>query len=92
MIEKTYFVCQTNIVTGNTGPAGEGKMNILVPQNPDSSLFFTGRKDVLEQLEKIFFQSDTNSLSLRRSCLLWGLGGIGKTQICLRFIEKMSNR
>ena len=26
----------------------------------------------------------------RRSCLLWGTGGIGKTQICLKFIEEMS--
>ncbi|KAF8814806.1 hypothetical protein BYT27DRAFT_6960525 [Phlegmacium glaucopus] len=26
----------------------------------------------------------------RRSCLLWGLGGIGKTQICLKFTEDMS--
>ena len=29
---------------------------------------------------------------LRRSCLLWGTGGIGKTQICLKFIEEMSGR
>jgi hypothetical protein len=28
----------------------------------------------------------------RRSCLLWGTGGIGKTQICLKFIEEMSDR
>ena len=29
---------------------------------------------------------------LRCSCLLWGTGGIGKTQICLKFIEEMSGR
>ena len=92
MIEETYFVCQINTAPANTGPAGEGKTNIFVPQKPDASLFFTGRKAVLEQLGKIFFQSDTSSLMLRRSCLLWGLGGIGKTQICLKFIEKMSDR
>ena len=28
----------------------------------------------------------------RRSCLLWGTGGIGKTQICLKFIEEISGR
>ena len=28
----------------------------------------------------------------RRSCLLWGTGGIGKTQICLKFTEEMSDR
>ena len=92
MIEETYFVCQFNTVPANTGPAGKGKMNTFVPQKLDASLFFTGRKDVLERLGKIFFQSDTSNLMLRRSCLLWGLGGIGKTQICLKFIEKMSDR
>ena len=87
-----YFVCQINTVPANTGPVGKGKMNIFVPQKLDASLFLTGQKDVLEQLEKIFFQSDTSSLMLRHSCLLWGLGGIGKTQICLKFIEEMSDR
>ena len=28
----------------------------------------------------------------RCSCLLWGTGGIRKTQICLKFIEEMSSR
>jgi tetratricopeptide (TPR) repeat protein len=28
----------------------------------------------------------------RHSCLLWGTGGIGKTQICLKFIEEISDR
>jgi hypothetical protein len=29
---------------------------------------------------------------LRRAGLLWGMGGIGKTQICLKFIEDMSDK
>ena len=28
----------------------------------------------------------------RHACLLWGTGGIGKTQICLKFIEELSGR
>ena len=28
----------------------------------------------------------------RHSCLLWGTKGIGKTQICLKFVEEMSGR
>ena len=55
MIEETYFVCQINTVPANTGLAGEGKMNIFVPQKPDASLFFTGWKNILKQLGKIFF-------------------------------------
>ena len=29
---------------------------------------------------------------MRHSCLLWGTGGIGKTQICLKFVEEISDR
>ena len=64
-------------------------MKIPESRKPNSSPLFTGRKVVLEKLEKIFVHSADRS---RRSCLLWGIGGIGKTQICLRFTEGMSDR
>jgi GTPase SAR1 family protein len=53
---------------------------------------FVGRKDVLDKLRKIFIHSADSKLMSRRSCLLWGTGGIGKTQICLKFIEEISDR
>jgi GTPase SAR1 family protein len=28
----------------------------------------------------------------RKSFLLYGMGGVGKTQICLKFVEKMAGR
>ena len=58
---------------------------------PNSSRIFTGRQDVLDKLEKIFIHQVTSRWS-RQSCLLWGMGGIGKTQICLKFIEDMSHK
>ncbi|KAF8805859.1 hypothetical protein BYT27DRAFT_7103550, partial [Phlegmacium glaucopus] len=61
-----------------------------VIQQPNSSPIFTGRQDVLDKL-KILFHRPTSRLMSRRSCLLWGLGGIGKTQICFKFIEEMSD-
>ena len=64
-------------------------MKIPVLQKPASSPFFVGQKDVLNKLRKIFIHSELMS---RHSCLLWGMGGIGKTQICLKFIEEMSGR
>ena len=67
-------------------------MKISVPQKPNSSPLFTGRKDVLDKLGKIFVQCTDSKLMLRHSCLLWGTGGIGKTQICPRFIEEISDR
>ena len=61
-----------------------------VAQKPNSSPFFTGRQDVLDKLEIISTHQVTNRQISRRSCLLWGMGGIGKTQICLKFVEEMS--
>ena len=65
-------------------------MKIPVPQKPNPSPLFTGRKDVLDKLGKIFV--DRTSNRPRRCCLLWGMGGIGKTQICLKLTEEMSDR
>ncbi|KAF8800332.1 hypothetical protein BYT27DRAFT_7117790, partial [Phlegmacium glaucopus] len=71
---------------------GEGQMKIAVlPQKSLSSPFFTGRQDVLNKLGKIFIHQPNSRLMLRSSCLLWGMGGIGKTQICLKFTEEMSH-
>ena len=69
---------------------GEAQMKIFMLHKPNPGPLFTGRKDVLDQLGKIFLNR-TNSKP-RRSCLLWGMGGIGKTQICLKFIEEMADR
>ena len=67
-------------------------MMIPVLRKPNSSSLFVGRKGVLDKLRIIFSPSADNKLMSRCSCLLWGTGGIGKTQICLKFIEEMSGR
>ena len=72
---------------------GEAKINsIPVIQVPNSSPIFTGRQDILDKLGKIFTLQGTSRLTSRCSCLLWGMGGIGKTQICLKFIEEVSHK
>ena len=76
---------KNNIHPANTGGV---RTNIPVTQKPDSSPIFTGRRDVLDKLEKIF----SHKVTSRLVCLLWGMGGIGKTQICLKFIEEMSHK
>ena len=88
MIWQTFFICQTNIV--NVFPPNTGE-NMSGPQRRNSSPLFTGRRDVLDKL-KIFFHHPTSNMVVRYSCLLWGMGGIGKTQICLKFIEEMFDR
>ena len=86
------FILQNNTVN-NIFPADK-QMKIPILQKPNSSLIFTGRKDILNRLGKIFAPHTDSRQMSRCSCLLWGLGGIGKTQICLKFTEEMemSNR
>ena len=88
----TVYVCSLYVGLCSLTPSNtrEGQTKIPVPQKPNASPIFTGRKDILEKLGKIFI--DCANIRLRRCCLLWGMGGIGKTQICLKFTEEMSDR
>jgi Holliday junction resolvasome RuvABC ATP-dependent DNA helicase subunit len=63
-------------------------MKISESRKPNSSPMFIGRKDVLDKLMEIF----VHGADRRHSCLLFGTGGIGKTQICLKFTEEISDR
>ena len=62
-----------------------------IPQKPNSSALFTGRMDIIEKLNNHFAPQDEGDKQ-RRSFLLYGMGGIGKTQICLKFAEEMADR
>ncbi|KIK05048.1 hypothetical protein K443DRAFT_675510, partial [Laccaria amethystina LaAM-08-1] len=63
--------------------------NAAIPIKPNSSVRFTGRTDVLATLKKHFTAESNDKLRSRKFFLLYGMGGIGKTQICLRLIEEM---
>ena len=56
-----------------------------LPPLKHSSTVFTGRDEYLQRLRE-YFSSSTGEK--RKSFLLHGMGGIGKTQICLKFIEE----
>jgi hypothetical protein len=55
-----------------------------------SSMKFTGRRDYLTKLQT-FFNAESDGPHRRKSFLLYGMGGIGKTQICLKFTEENSD-
>ena len=65
--------------------------SLFVPQRPNSSALFTGREDILQRLKDHFAPQDEGDRG-RKSFLLYGMGGIGKTQICLKFVEEMDGR
>ena len=65
--------------------------SLFVPQTPNSSALFTGREDILQRLKNHFAPQDEGD-RCRKSFLLYGMGGIGKTQIGLKFVEEMDGR
>ena len=78
-------VLQININYGNR-TTSDG----VIPLMPNPSIRFTGRTQYIAKLTRYFCNSD-DSARKRKLFLLHGMGGIGKTQICLKFIEEMSN-
>ncbi|KAJ6547806.1 hypothetical protein DFH09DRAFT_1087554 [Mycena vulgaris] len=55
---------------------------------PPPSRIFHGRRNILDKMHQFF----TQDLKNQHIFLLYGLGGAGKTQISLRFIEESSSR
>ena len=60
-------------------------------KKPRSSPRFIGRKHILRQME-MFFTAKPEEDDQERRFALTGIGGAGKTQVCLRFAEKDSTR
>ena len=73
----------------NTSDGNRATSDAAIPVKPNSSIRFTGRTDVLAKLKEHFTAESNDKLHRRKFFLLYGMGGIGKTQICLRFIEEM---
>ncbi|KAF8598764.1 TPR-like protein [Ceratobasidium sp. AG-I] len=56
---------------------------------PPPSSDFTGREDILEMMQRYFFSHLSSS---RRIFVLHGLGGAGKTQLALKFVQLHKKR
>ena len=59
---------------------------------PNPSNRFTGRTEAIAKLKNHFFANMNDLAQNRKFFLLHGMGGIGKTQICLKFVEEMYDR
>ena len=62
----------------------------VIPLMPNSSRRFTGQTEVITKLKR-HFSNTSDTAQKRMFFMLYGMGGIGKTQICLKFIEEMSD-
>ena len=66
-------------------------MHWNVPHSP--SPMFTGREEILQKMEQALFPETTlRAAAPRRTFVLHGLGGSGKTEICRKFCEKHQER
>ncbi|KAK0373493.1 hypothetical protein CLIM01_09153 [Colletotrichum limetticola] len=59
--------------------------------NSIASPQFTGRLDILNKMERHLYKRPSGS-SPRRHLRIWGMGGVGKTQIVLRFRDLYGSR
>ena len=66
--------------------------NAVIPLVPNPSTRFTGRTEIIAKLKEHLFANPKDGVWKRKYFLLHGMGGIGKTQICLKFIEEMSDQ
>lgn len=66
----------------------EGVISLM----PNPSTRFTGRTEAIAKLKRYFFSNTNDAVQKTKFFLLYGMGGIGKTQICLKFVEEMSDR
>ena len=81
----TLDLLQININNGN-----RTMFDGVIPLMPNLSNWSTGQREVITKL-KSHFSNTNDSAPTRKFFLLHGMGGIGKTQICLKFIEEMSD-
>ena len=66
--------------------------DVVIPLVPNPSTRFTGRTEIIAKLKERLCASPKDGVQKRKYFLLHGMGGIGKTQICLKFIEEMSEQ
>ncbi|KIK54804.1 hypothetical protein GYMLUDRAFT_890687 [Collybiopsis luxurians FD-317 M1] len=87
---KVYEADRSKETAASAAPAGfTAGMTDLGPVSP----FFTGRKDILSDLETYFLveapSTDAHEMKL---FVLYGMGGAGKTQTALKFINSFRSR
>ena len=62
----------------------------MVPRS--SSRLYTGRRELGERLAEVFSHGPWTSLTQQRIFVIAGLGGTGKSEVCLKFAEDQRDR
>ncbi|KAF8523906.1 hypothetical protein BU17DRAFT_85349 [Hysterangium stoloniferum] len=86
MVKKAPVAVQAKWTTFNQQNEDNPKRPIYMSRHR-SSPRFVGQEKYLTRLRKFF--APENSCPVWNHFLLYGMGGVGKTQICLKFIEEL---
>ncbi|RDB16830.1 Kinesin light chain [Hypsizygus marmoreus] len=94
-VTQALSLCQPRITIGiiNAPSVSVAKIEVSLEHISSPTPFFVGREDILAALDQCFSSSETSvGLKLQRRYVLYGLGGAGKTQIALKFVQQFSDR
>jgi hypothetical protein len=64
-----------------------GNVHFVVPRTPNS--LFTGRTDLLHHIQRCLRSRDNTEVDLPRIFVISGMGGQGKSEICLKLAHNM---
>ncbi|PPR06941.1 hypothetical protein CVT26_004129 [Gymnopilus dilepis] len=78
--------------TEGTNQAAAGPPDVPTKDAPSPSPLFQGRRFELEKLKEYFKPRSPGEPRSRRAILLYGMGGIGKTQLSRKFAEETSDQ
>ncbi|KAJ7214786.1 P-loop containing nucleoside triphosphate hydrolase protein, partial [Mycena rebaudengoi] len=81
-----FITLKTNPLPGIGSPAPP-KPPLATTLCPPPSQIFQGRRDILDKMHQYF----SKDIGKHHICLLYGLGGSGKTQIALKFLDESPN-
>jgi hypothetical protein len=64
--------------------------NVPRPTNP----YFTGRRDILTELREKLCNNDEDEATpkLQKRFIIYGIGGSGKSEVCVKFAEENRER
>jgi hypothetical protein len=84
MCNLDFFSHLTQVPDAASVPVTQAPPPPITTVCPPPSHVFHGRREILDKLH-VYFSLD---IGKRHISLLHGLGGVGKTQICLKFLDE----
>jgi hypothetical protein len=90
-IGRDLIIQTNNINAGAMLAPPPAEPNLSHKHMLSCSPLFTGHEDHLDRLDQ-YFGRETDQPRRRKRFVLYGLGGTGKSQICLKFVERRAER